>query len=375
MKKVVIATWYGPANYGTALQAIALKQYLEYIGYDVSYLDDRRDFGAGDKEKKTSNRVLERAAKIFKIAMWKRLPYKTDLKRKEILQSKYMDKYTSVKIINTEEDANRIGNEADIFVSGGDQIWNPYVTNRGFMLDFVPDSKKKISYGTSVGVKNIPNAYAKMYKKYLTRYDAISVREKQSAVALQPILNRYVDVVLDPTLLFSGEEWTFLMNDADLDEKILNEPYILTYFVGTRKSYWNYVSKIKKETGYKVIVVPINEQAYLNHFRKYVKVSPAEFLALIKNARIICTDSFHATVFSILFGKEFYTLKRFSDSDSKGQNGRLEYLLSKYGLAERLIKDESCFERMCKIDYMHVFEIIEKERGVSKQWLKKAIEM
>lgn len=282
---------------------------------------------------------------------------------------------TPVATIATDSDAERIGNEVDIFVSGGDQIWNPYVTIPGFMLDFVPKEKNKISYGTSVGVKTIPSTYIETYKKYLARYNAISVREEQSAIALQPILNKHVDVVLDPTLLFSGKEWSFLMSEAVLDKEILKEPYILAYFVGTRKDYWKYLSKIKKETGYNVIVVPINDQAYLNDFKKYVKVSPAEFLLLIKNAEIICTDSFHATVFSILFGKEFYTLKRFSDSNSKGQNGRLEYLLSKYGLSDRLIKDESHFERTGEIDYKQVFKIIEEERVVSKQWLKKALEI
>lgn len=375
MKKVIIATWYGPANYGTALQAVALKQYLEHIGYDVCFLDDRRGVDAGGEEKSPMNRTLNRITKIFKIVTWKKLPYKIDLKTKETLQSKYMDKYTPVATIATDSDAERIGNEVDIFVSGGDQIWNPYVTIPGFMLDFVPKEKNKISYGTSVGVKTIPSTYIETYKKYLARYNAISVREEQSAIALHPILNKHVDVVLDPTLLFSGEEWSFLMNEAVLDKEILKEPYILAYFVGTRKDYWKYLSKIKKETGYKVIVVPINDQAYLNDFKKYVKVSPAEFLLLIKNAEIICTDSFHATVFSILFGKEFYTLKRFSDSNSKGQNGRLEYLLSKYGLSDRLIKDESHFKRTGEIDYKQVFKIIEEERVVSKQWLKKALEM
>ena len=375
MKKVIIATWYGPANYGTALQAVALKQYLEHIGYDVCFLDDRRSVNAGSEEKRPMNRTLSRLTKIFKIVTWKRLPYKIDLKIKETLQNKYMDKYTPAATIATDEDAERIGNEVDIFVSGGDQIWNPYVTAPGFMLDFVPKEKNKISYGTSVGVKAIPSTCIEMYRKYLARYNAISVREKQSADALQSVLNRHVDVVLDPTFLFSGEEWKFLMNDAKLDKEILKEPYVLAYFVGTRKDYWRYLSKIKRDTGYKVIVIPINDQAYLNNFRKYVKVSPAEFLFLIKNAKIICTDSFHATVFSILFGKEFYTLKRFSDSNSKGQNGRLEYLLSKYGLSDRLIKDESHFERTGEIDYKQVFKIIEEERVVSKQWLKKAMEM
>ena len=179
--------------------------------------------------------------------------------------------------------------------------------------------------------------------------------------------------MVDPTFLFSADEWMFLLKDAEINKDEFADPYILCYFVGTRKAYWKYVEKIQKKTGYRVVVIPINNEAYVNHFNKYVKTSPAEFLWLIKNASVICTDSFHATVFSILFKKEFYTIRRFQDSNINSQNGRLEELLSRYKLLDRLIKDETCFKRMENIDYAPIFKELEQERKLSKQWLENAL--
>ncbi len=372
-RKIIISTWYRPGNYGTALQALALKHYLENEKYNVYFLQDNRNIDAKYNKKGKLDKISKKIKRIFDKWFWKKLPYKYALKNKENMQNLYIERHIKTITINSMEEIKKVNQLFEVFISGGDQIWNPYVTSPGFMLDFVPKNKLKISYGTSVGVKTIPMIYIEMYKKYLSEYRAISVREKQSSEALRTIVNNNVDVVLDPTLLFSGEEWNFLLQEAQIDVNYFTQPYILVYLVGARKNYWNYVEKIKNETGYRVVVVPINDEAYFNNFKKYVEVSPAEFLWLIKNAAIICTDSFHATVFSVLFCKEFYTVKRFSDFNNESQNGRLVNFLSKYGLIDRLIEDESFFKRVSNIDYEPILKCIERERNLSKQWLKNAL--
>lgn len=372
-KKIIISTWYKPGNYGTALQALALKHYLENEKYDVYFLQDSRNVDAKHNKKGMVGKISKKIRRIFNKLFWKKLRYKYALKNKEKMQNLYLKQHIKTITINSVEDIKKVNQLFEVFISGGDQIWNPYVTAPGFMLDFVSKNNLKISYGTSVGVKTIPTEYIEMYKKYLSEYQAISVREKQSSEALSAIVKSNIDIVLDPTLLFSGEEWNFLLREAEIDVNYFAQPYVLVYFVGTRGNYWDYVEKIKNGTGYHVIVVPINDEAYFNSFRKYVEVSPAEFLWLIKNAAIICTDSFHATVFSILFCKEFYTVKRFPDFSDQSQNGRLVNFLSKYGLIDRLIEDESCFKRVSDIDYEPILKCIERERNSSKQWLKNAL--
>lgn len=364
-KNVGIVTWYEPSNYGTGLQAFALKKYFEILGYNVFFIDDRRINVFNTKE----NKLKKLASKIW----WKKQQYRFDNKTRNQMQNIFISEYCQVEHLITNEDIDRLNNNTDVFVSGGDQIWNPFVTKPYLMLDFVNSNKPKISYGTSVGVKEIPTEYLELYKKYLSSYKYISVREKQSVDALMKCITNKITEVVDPTFLLSNIEWNDLMNNAKLDKSSFNEPFIFCYFVGERHSYWDYVEKIRKSTGYRVIVVPINDEGYNNKYKKYVKVSPAEFLWLLKKASIVCTDSFHATVFSLQFGKEFYVLKRFIDSEKSSQNGRIYNLLDLYGIRDRIVEDESLFSYSSKIDYKEVWNKIEEDRQRSREWLKKTI--
>lgn len=371
-EKICIATWYGPANFGTGLQAVALSQYLINRGYEVSYVEDNRNTNVTTVSSK-QKKILYKVNELLSGRWWARRKYRKDFIEKRRLQKQFMEKYTSVISIFSDKDIEKLNDTFDIFIAGGDQIWNPSVYEDVFLLSVADDDKWKISYGTSVGVKSIPEELKDVYRANLSRFNYISVREEQSAKALQDFIQKDIAVVVDPTFLLSADEWMFLLKDAEINKDEFADPYILCYFVGTRKSYWKYVEKIQKKTGYRVVVIPINNEAYVNHFNKYVKTSPAEFLWLIKNASIICTDSFHATVFSILFKKEFYTIRRFQDSNINSQNGRLEELLSRYKLLDRLIKDETCFKRMENIDYAPIFKELEQERKLSKQWLENAL--
>ena len=369
MKKICIATWYGPTNYGTALQAVALSHYLTIYGYEVCYVEDKRKIEGPKKNKGFMYKVNE----LFTGRWFARRKYHNDLIEKNRLQSRFINKYASVFIIYSDADIIKLNKSIDIFIAGGDQIWNPFVYENVFLLSVADKDKLKISYGTSVGVKSIPEELKNKYKKYLLRFNKISVREEQSAKALIEIVGKEIDVVVDPTLLLSSDEWSFLLEEAEIEKRNFQTPYILCYFVGTRKTYWKYVKKIQKKTGYKVIVIPINNEAYMNPYEKYVKVSPAEFLWLIKNATIICTDSFHATIFSIQYNKEFYVLKRFLDTDEDSQNGRLVDLLTDLCLENRIIHNESTFVRSKEIDFAFVQMQLQIERRISAEWLKNAL--
>lgn len=372
MKKICIATWYGPANFGTGLQAVALSQYLINSGYEVSYVEDKRNINTKTKISQNKDRLY--IIKELLSGRWLcRRKYKKDFIEKRRLQKQFLEKYSTVFSILSNDDEQKINDTFDIFIAGGDQIWNPSVYENVFLLSMANDEKIKISYGTSVGVKEIPNKLKDVYKTYLNRLSYISVRERQSAEALRTFIEKDIAVVVDPTFLLSADEWEFLLKDAEINEKEFAEPYILCYFVGTRKSYWKYVEKVHKSTGYSVVVIPINNEAYVNRFDKYVKVSPAEFLWLIKHATIVCTDSFHATVFSIQYDKEFYTLKRFLDESSDSQNGRLQNLLSAYQLDSRLICNEKKFVRNREIDYDRVKKVLQEERIRSIKWLQTAL--
>ena len=122
------------------------------------------------------------------------------------------------------------------------------------------------------------------------------------------------------------------------------------------------------------MVLPVNYAGYLNKYQKITEVTMPEFLEFIRNAAVVCTDSFHATLFSIQYQKEFYVLKRFKDQSKQSQNGRLENILKRYELYDHLIQDESCFERNKIQDYQRILQEIGKERERSVKWLIQALE-
>jgi len=164
-----------------------------------------------------------------------------------------------------------------------------------------------------------------------------------------------------------------LADKAEIDKKWNAEkPYILCYFVGHRKDYGKYIDLVKEETGMNCIVVPMDVDLS-NCGTIATGVGPKEFIWLIKNADIVCTDSFHATVFSIQYQREFYVLKRFDDNSKISQNGRLYEILDTYNLRDRWITDESVFKREKNIEYDRVYNILNDKRMHSENYLTNAL--
>ena len=132
-KKVCIATWYGPANFGTGLQAVALSRYLTNCGYEVFFVEDKRDV---DAEITTLLRKgLSYKLKELLSGRWlARRKYKQDFIEKRRLQKQFVEKYASVVSIVSDKDIKELNATFDIFVAGGDQIWNPSVYEDIFLL-------------------------------------------------------------------------------------------------------------------------------------------------------------------------------------------------------------------------------------------------
>ena len=145
--------------------------------------------------KKKINKILQ----LFNGQWLKKRKYHSDIIEKEKMQRKFIQQYFDVFYINREEDIKKLNDNTDVFISGSDQIWNPYYLNPVNMLSIVDDNKKKISFGSSVGIKHIPEEYHQQYIELLNRYDSISVRENQSKKALSELISKEITEVVDPT--------------------------------------------------------------------------------------------------------------------------------------------------------------------------------
>lgn len=370
--KNAIVTWFHYENYGTNLQAYALQKFLNdrnketnIINYIPTYIHEK------EKKKITyenicifiKNRKNELLKKIIKIK------YNKEFKEK----SRKFKKFIEININLTKkqyekEELEELNNSYDNFIVGSDQIWNPNNVDDTFFLKFVKNNKNKISYAPSFGVNKLEESLKSNIKEDLEKFRYLSVREETGKNIVKELIGKEPLVVLDPTLLLLKEEWIRLIEKK-------NEPkYILCYFLGNQKYYWKYVKRLQKETGYNVKIIPIKEEDFFRKGDLQIEVGPTEFVELIANAEVVCTDSFHGTIFSIIMEKDFSVLKRFKDNDKKSQNSRIYNLLSMLKLDNHLIDVNSEILRYKVDNYNNVQEILNKNREESINFLMNAIE-
>ena len=260
-------------------------------------------------------------------------------------------------------------------ISGSDQLWSPSgLSTNFFNLMFVNESVRKISYASSFGVSNIPWYQKRKTAQYLNRLDFISMRENRGAEIVKELTGRDVPVVIDPVMMLTANEWDRLIPRNEQQ----NNEYIFAYFLGENQAYRIAVKEFSQKTGLKIIA--------LRHMDQYVaadetfgdeapyNVGPAEFLDLLRGAKYVCTDSFHGSVFSILYHKQFITFNRYSVTSKHSKNSRIDTLCGNLGLNGRRY-DENFMERMEEpIDYKTVDEKIEGLRKQASDYLTNALQ-
>ena len=238
----------------------------------------------------------------------------------------------------------------DCYIAGSDQIWNPGLTRgeggrRFFFLDFAP-AGTKISYAPSLGVSRVDPGYAARLKESLASFSWISVREREGAEIIQKILNRPVDVVLDPTMLLSAEEWDRLAGRAERFP-VQEEKYILCYSLGNTAEILAEARRLAPVHGARIAPIcyslpdALRLKKICPECRPVLNAGPAEFVSLIRSAAAVVTDSFHGTVFSILYRRPFRTMMRDRREGASSMNSRVRTLLETFHLQDRLFGPEA----------------------------------
>lgn len=327
-------------NYGNRLQNYALQEVIKSLGFSVDTIPRKAPLNFVGRIKMIRQHIL--GTKVAKF----------DSFEKNITKSKF------IALANDADD--NLSFAYDFFVAGSDQIWNPYYPFNGKsdLLFFAPPSKR-ISYAASFGVDSIPNEKEEFYKKYLSQFKAISIRETEGAKIVNKLIGIDAQVVLDPTLLFSKEKWSEIETKTSYSPL---KPYVLVYSLGNKndafKENIRFLSK-------KYIIFDVRS---LSDSGCEIAIGPSEFIYLIHHASIVLTDSFHASVFSILFHKRFITFNR----PGLDMNSRIVSLA-------KTIKVEDLFDGngdlYCDkgLDYDKIDVILEKERTISIEFLKKSL--
>lgn len=347
--KIGIITYHHYDNYGTMLQALALQKAIEKLGCECEIIDYHQS-------------VKPKGINLIKMRFQMIPTYIRNFKKYYVVKKSSV--YSSERHTDFEEfykEYLKVSNESyssfedllnnppkyDFYVVGSDQTWNPNVgANRSpFYLKFVKDSSKKGSYAPSVGLSALSSKHYNELKEGLKDFKWLSCREKTGAELLKKVTGKDIPTVLDPTLLLKDTEW----NKYEVSE-VIRKPYILMYFLGERKDCREYVTELSKKYNLEIVTLPHN-YVDLNKIDGNSKfIGPGKFLNLIKNAELICTDSFHGTAFSINYKKPFYSFCKRKEKESNSDNSRIPNLLEALGLEDRLISD-SVLKDNYDIDY------------------------
>lgn len=355
MRVGIISLYYKNHNYGGLLQAYALTNYLNSHGVDCEQISwDFMDGLKRDRNETTSYKSIKQIVKTFIISLIEHANKKNQSKRVIAFeQFENMIPHSEKKY--TRDNIEESIAEYDCFITGSDQVWNMTRYNPEQFLQFVPSSKAKLSYAASMPDLKLTENQKRIVCEHLKTFDAVSVRENITASKLSEWLGKKVEWVLDPTFLLTAFEWEKVARPYEI-----KDDYIFCYFLGGRKDIRHIAEEFAKEIGFKIATFSHLGCTNVSDVRfgdyKIYDAAPDEFLSLIKNAKYVLTDSFHATIFSYIFKTKFFVFSRAgqANTDSRitsllevfdeikrfctGNKFNVGYLLS---LKDKALKDES----------------------------------
>lgn len=361
--KIAIMTWYKYKNYGSKLQAAALKTILEIKKNEVDFIN------YNPKGQIKTEPSVYNSFRILSSKMKARL---FDKIIKNDLFDKFSNKYfKETELCDSFFDLYKLNDKYDCFICGSDQIWSPNNYDSKYFLDFA-QKNKIISYAPSIGLNKIDNLIIKEnMSKLISRFDNLSIREETGANIIKQICNRDAQVVLDPTLLMTSDDWEKYEN-LDFNKIYKNKRYIVTYFLGKSNKYINEIKTYASSNNCEIINIPVYQRRKINKYNLKESIGPSEFLSLLKNAFCVFTDSFHGIIFSINYNVNFYAFKRFKSKDRINQNSRVLDILTRLNLTDRVVSDDGKFI-LTSIDYTSVNEKLKELRKNSNDFLDNSL--
>lgn len=388
-KKIGIAAVTYKDNFGSALQTYATQYILENLGYEAKIFEIKSVYKSIMLKK-----MLYYAGRLFDPVEAKYLfanlasrsrkqasvatdQFAQDMKIRHQMYQNFNKRWNKMlPSVKGWKGLQQQASEMDAVVVGSDQLWRPSnIVGCYYTLEFVPDNVKKIAFSTSFGVPELPASLHKHAKKFLSRIEHISVREDSGADIVKRESGKNAQVVCDPTMMLTAEEWLHIQEEKPFAEG----DYILCYFMGDILEHREFVKRLKEKTKYRIIGL-LHGATYIASDEDFTdekpyNVGPSEFINLIKNAQYICTDSFHGTVFCILNQKKFFSFRRWPDNSKFSANDRLYTLLKFTGLERRMLDGTENIE-ICiadQIDYEKVLAKVAIRRKESMNYLMNAL--
>lgn len=364
--KVGIITITDGANYGNRLQNYALQESIKTMGYSVCTLMQPSYNIKFNYFKEIIKHLIKRETNIYQLIRNNR--FKKFNKKYITLENEFKDKCDLIKT----------NYKYDYFICGSDQVWNVrydfiYKNINNYLASFA-NPEKRIAYAASFGTSNVSEKTKYIFKRELSKFKTIGVREVSAVNIIKQITGRDdVKVVLDPTMLLTRDDWIKIEKKPRYIE---NESFFVTYFLGGRSEKIDkYIKKLEIKYNCKSINLDIEFKSDSQIENKdYFITSPDEFIWLIHNAKCILTDSFHATVFSILFHKPFYVFGRKTKEKNNNMETRIDTLLSYFGLQNCMgdIENPNCLP--FQLDGEKIDCILEERKKTSLDFLQASLD-
>lgn len=387
-KKVGIITMHRVINYGSALQTYATVKAVEKVGFApsvINYLypsNYHLEYAAGDENvdrksrKEQVKRICRKMGVIEVMRFFWSLVCKNPRKkffRAFIRKMNLTKKYTIKSILKNPP-------VFDIYLTGSDQTWNPRYLGHdySFLLNWVPDHAPKISYAASFGSKTLPAEFHEPYKRYLGRYDHISVRESSGVKLVKELCGREAVHVLDPTLLLCGEDWKKLIVDIpELPDHFIF-CYCLNYVFDPSPDIFTLLEHLRVLLNCEVLffseAVSLKDAAAKAGYKNVLPLSPEEFVTYYAKAGFIVSTSFHGAAFAVNLNKNFYIqLNPNPSQDDRVINFLEEIEMSDRGLNLREIDVNKITTGDLNIDYGAGNLTLEKMRKSSLDYLREAL--
>ena len=341
--RVAIITFVRAYNYGAVLQAYALNKIINKLGVECKVIDY---FSSGFKKYYSLSEYGSFRLKPSRKLKWwisNNLLFLRVAKRNNNF-SNFLTKNINLTDtqFNTYNDLMDC-EDFDIYISGSDQVWNSNICgfDRAYYLSFC-ENKKRFSYAASFGMDQIPNETVSKYKELLANWGKYSVREQSGIKIIKDLVGEKAVCCCDPTILLSTQDW------MTIGKQQKAKKFILLYFVNESKYLFEYARQLSVEKNIAVVCLHSNmHPKYFTHYLSrefgFVSVptaSPTDFIQYFRDATYVLTNSFHGTVFSVIFHKKFLCQHILDDGK---YNNRIFDFLEDIGLSNRFLK-ESSFE-------------------------------
>ncbi len=363
MRIGIITHYYNSKNYGGMLQAYALVKVLRNLGYDAEQIC----YSVGSNNNAKNFKAYIKS--ILNTTIKKKLDKRKDVFKQFELSIPHSEKVYSES--NIEQSVELY----DSFITGSDQVWNFEWYISSYFLTFVPSQKKKIAYAASMGTSSLSDEESTKLKEYIKDYTAVSLRESDSADFVQTLTRLPVQTTLDPTLLLDLDDWKSIS-----DHKIIKERYLFCYFLGRDKRIRILAKKFAKQHNLEIVTLPnLQQHLEINDLgfgkQRLYDVNPGGFVSLIRNADYVFTDSFHATVISLIFHKSFISFGR---NGSQAMNNRIDNLLNIFDCHERFLSsteniEVSVINSITDKELVIDTSVLEKRRKESIAFLKSSL--